>query len=90
MEVTMTLPALPSDLAQFVSDQIGSGKYASQSEVVFDALRQMRDRERRVEELRGEIAPALDRLERGEGRELNIEEVIGRGMERYRKSEQPS
>jgi putative addiction module CopG family antidote len=80
----MTLPVLPSDLAQFVSDQVGSGKYSSQSEVVLDALRLMRDRERRVAELRDEIAPALERLERGEGRELDVEDVIRRGMERHR------
>ena len=86
----MTIPILPSDLAQFVSDQIGSGKYASQSEVVLDALRLMRDRERRVEEVRGEMAPALEGLERGEGRELGVEDVIHRSMERHRKSEQQS
>ena len=86
----MTLPVLPSDLAQFVSDQVGSGKYASQSEVVLDALRLMRDRERRVAELRGEIAPALERAERGEGRELDVEDVIRRGMERHRTAEQQS
>jgi putative addiction module CopG family antidote len=79
----MKLPALPSDLAQFVSDQVGSGKYSSQSEVVLDALRLMRDRERRAAELRGEIAPALERLERGQGRELDVDEVIRRGMERH-------
>jgi antitoxin ParD1/3/4 len=80
----MTIPVLPSDLAQFVSDQIGSGKYSSESEIVLDGLRLLRDRERRTAELRGQIAPALERLHRGEGRELNVEEVIGRGMERHR------
>jgi putative addiction module CopG family antidote len=84
----VTIPVLPSDLAQFVSDQIGSGKYASQSDVVLDALRLMRDREHRVAELRGEVAPALERLERGEGRELDVEDVIRRGMERHCCSEQ--
>ena len=78
----MTIPALPSDLAHFVSEQIGSGKYSSESEVVIDGLRLLRDRERRIAELREQVGPALERLERGEGRELDVEDVIGRGMER--------
>jgi antitoxin ParD1/3/4 len=83
----MTIPALPSDLAQFVSQQIGSGKYSSESEIVLDGLRLLRERERRIAELRDQIGPSLERLERGEGRELDVEDVIGRGMERLRRAE---
>jgi putative addiction module CopG family antidote len=81
----MTLPSLPTDLAQFVIDQIGAGKYASEADVVVDGLRLLRDRERRLTELRDEIQPALDRLERGEGRALNLEEVQARGMARMQR-----
>ena len=83
----MTIPALPSDLAQFVSDQIGSGKYSSESEILLDGLRLLRDRERRIAELREQIGPALERLDRGEGRVLNVEDVISRGTERLRRTE---
>jgi putative addiction module CopG family antidote len=83
----MMLPALPADLAQFIHDQLGSGKYASEPEIVVDGLRLLRDRERRIAELRDKIGPALERLERGEGRELNVDEIISRGMERLRRAE---
>lgn len=78
----MSIPSLPPDLAQFVSDQIGSGKYPSEVEVVCDGLRLLKERERRLDELRAEIQPSLERLERGEGRELDPEEIISRGMRR--------
>ncbi|MEX2138869.1 MAG: type II toxin-antitoxin system ParD family antitoxin [Pirellulales bacterium] len=83
----MTIPMLPNDLAQFVTDQIGSGKYASEAEVMLDGLRLLRDRERRIVELREQIAPALKRLERGEGQGLSVEDVISRGEERLRQAE---
>jgi len=78
----MTIPPLPTDLAPFVTDQIGAGKYASEVDVVLDGLRLLRDRERRLAELRREIQPALERLERGEGRQLSLPEVQARGITR--------
>ena len=86
----MTIPTLPSDLAEFVTDQIGSGKYTSESEMLLDGLRLLRDRERRIAELRAQILPSLERLDRGEGRELNVDEVISRGMQRQRRAEPQS
>jgi antitoxin ParD1/3/4 len=80
----MTIPTLPTDLAEFVIEQVGSGKYASEAEVVFDGLRILRERERQTALLREQIAPALARLERGEGRQLEAEDVIRRGAERHR------
>jgi putative addiction module CopG family antidote len=64
---------IPPDLQQFVHQAIVSGEFKSESEVVSKSLRLMAERQRRIEELRREIQPALDRLDRGEGLELDEE-----------------
>jgi len=50
-----------------------AGGYKSEAEVVAEALRLLQQRQRQIEELRREIQPALDRLDRGEGIELDDE-----------------
>jgi antitoxin ParD1/3/4 len=62
---------IPSDLQQFVHQVIDSGSYKSETDVVDQALRLLQDRQKRIEKLRRDIQPALDRLDRGEGIELN-------------------
>jgi antitoxin ParD1/3/4 len=64
---------IPPDLQQFVHQVVDAGSYKSEAEVVGEALRLLQDRQRRIEELRREIQPALDRLDRGEGIELDDE-----------------
>ncbi|MCE5268250.1 MAG: type II toxin-antitoxin system ParD family antitoxin [Planctomycetaceae bacterium] len=67
---------IPAELQPFVDQIIHSGSYNSEAEVVGGALRLLQERQRRVEELRREIQPALDQLNRGEGIELNTEEEL--------------
>ena len=62
---------IPADLQQFVHQVIDAGGYKSEAEVVGQALRLLQERQRRIEELRREVQPALDRLDRGEGIELD-------------------
>lgn len=62
----MSLDGLPADLEQFVKQELAQGKYKSEAELVAEAVRLHRERERRVQELREEILPALERLDRGE------------------------
>jgi putative addiction module CopG family antidote len=62
---------IPPEFTQFVSGAIDRGAFRSESEVVSAALRLLRDREQRLEELRKEIRPALERLDRGEGIHLD-------------------
>jgi antitoxin ParD1/3/4 len=62
---------VPPEFQQFVEQQIVSGRYQSADEVVSDGLRLLQERDRRLQELRAEIQPALDRLDRGEGIELD-------------------
>lgn len=62
---------IPSDLQQFVHTVIDAGSYKDEAEVVGQALRLLQERQRRIDELRCEVQPALDRLDRGEGIELD-------------------
>jgi putative addiction module CopG family antidote len=65
---------IPPDLQQFVHQVIDAGGYKSEAEVVGQALRLLQQRQ--LEELRREIQPALDRLDRGEGIEIKDEEEL--------------
>ncbi len=64
---------IPAEHAQFVKAVISRGSYKSEDEVVDEALRLLKKRESRIEQLRKELAPALVRLDRGEGIELDEE-----------------
>jgi antitoxin ParD1/3/4 len=63
-------------LEQFVLDQLASGKYQSSSDVVCDAVRLLRDRERRREELRKEVNRGIEQLEHGQFVELDSEAAL--------------
>jgi antitoxin ParD1/3/4 len=67
---------IPADLQQFVHTVIDAGSYKDETEVVGEALRLLQERQRRIEELRREIQPALDQLDRGEGIEIKDEEEL--------------
>jgi putative addiction module CopG family antidote len=62
---------IPSEFQQFVHSVIDRGSYKSEADVVGTALGLLRERERRIDDLRREIHPALDRLDRGEGTDLD-------------------
>jgi antitoxin ParD1/3/4 len=60
--------SLPADMAQMVRRQVESGAYASNSEVIRDALRmwqeRTRSRERRLRSIRAKIDEAAESRER--------------------------
>ena len=62
--------SLTPKLEKLVQRKVASGRYASASEVIREALRMMEDQERtreqKLEELRREIQIGLDQAERGE------------------------
>jgi putative addiction module CopG family antidote len=66
----------PPNLQQFVHDVINTGNYKSEADVVSQALRLLQQRQRKIEELRRDIQPALDELDCGEGIELKNEEEL--------------
>jgi len=70
---------IQAEFSDFVQRVIGRGNFASEADVVGAGLRLLDERERKMESLRAEILPALDR---GEGRPLDVEDVIARGRQR--------
>jgi antitoxin ParD1/3/4 len=67
---------LPNEMAEFVRTKVASGDYASDSEVLRDALRALRERDRAVEAwLRNEVVPTAQALRDDPGRALSADEV---------------
>ncbi len=92
----MMLNGLPADLEQFVEQALANGKYASRDDLVIEGVRLLRERERRVHELREEILPALEHLDRGDYTEYDenslrdmIEDVKARGRTRLAQRRHP-
>ena len=71
--------SLTPQLENFVKDKVKSGRYSSASEVVREALRMLEERDRRLVELRKEIAIGLDQADRGEVSPLDIEAIKKEG-----------
>lgn len=71
---------------KFVAELIASGLYKSQSEVIQEGLRLLKEREDlrklKLEELRQEIHKGIDSLERGEGSPFDVEEIKAEGRQR--------
>ncbi|MEA5505680.1 type II toxin-antitoxin system ParD family antitoxin [Halotia wernerae UHCC 0503] len=84
---------------KFVAELIASGLYQSQSEVIRDGLRLLKEREDlrklKLEELRGEIHKGIDQLEQGQfttytsSQEL-AEEIKAKGRQKLASSKQNS
>jgi putative addiction module CopG family antidote len=80
--------SVPADLDAFVHQAVSTGGYESEEAVVVTALRLLQERDRGIEELREELRPALEELDRGGGQPLDIEDVIRRGHERLAKKQE--
>lgn len=73
-------------LEKFVQDLIQTGLYQSQSEVIREGLRLLKEREDlrklRLEELRSEIQRGIDSSARGESEPFDLEEIKAEGRKR--------
>jgi antitoxin ParD1/3/4 len=73
-------------LEKFVQDLIQTGLYQSQSEVIREGLRLLKEREDlrklRLEELRREIQKGIDSSSRGESKPFDLEEIKAEGRKR--------
>jgi antitoxin ParD1/3/4 len=74
---------LNQELQAFLSEQVRLGKYPSLDEAVADAIRQLKNREEKIGQLRREIQIGIDQLERGEGGEWNVEDVKAKLRAKY-------
>ncbi len=67
---------LPNEMAEFVRTKVAAGDYASDSEVLRDALRALRERDRAIEAwLRNEVVPAAQALRDDPSRALSADQV---------------
>jgi putative addiction module CopG family antidote len=62
-----------------ISDRVNSGAYRSPTELVQEALRLLRERDARMERLRGDIAIGIEQADRGALVPLNTEATIASG-----------
>ncbi|MDZ7769215.1 MAG: type II toxin-antitoxin system ParD family antitoxin [Woeseiaceae bacterium] len=68
---------------EFIRQEIKSGRYATASEVVRDALRELEDRGRRLEALRAHLAEGAGQAARMDfAKDYDIEDVIERAIAR--------
>ena len=75
--------SIPREFEVFARAQVAAGRYASEAEVVADALRQyLADREA----LLALLDPALAQLDRGEGRPFDADDTKRRGRERRQRA----
>ena len=68
---------IPVEMQQFVRSVIDRGEFHTEAEVVGEALRLLQERRRRIESLRQEILPAVERLDHGEGIAVREDELDG-------------
>ena len=81
MDITLT-----PEIEHWIQDKVASGLYTSESEVIREAIRLLKDRDElkllAVEDLRREIQRGLDQLDRGESVSLDVERIKSEGRRR--------
>jgi Arc/MetJ-type ribon-helix-helix transcriptional regulator len=84
----------PPELNQLIQEGIASGGYSSEDGILLEAMRLLRSRGQREQELRAEVQTRIERLDRGEGTVLEgendlrrfFDDIQIRGMQRYHNS----
>lgn len=68
---------------EFIEREVASGRYASASDVMRAALRELEERNQKLEALRAHLAEGAEQAARGEGvRNLGAEEIVARAKAR--------
>ena len=79
LDIKAMILDLPTQLESLIRDKVATGPYASETEVVAEALRLLEQRDRdnaaRLEELRREVQRGIDQLDRGEAVTLDAAEL---------------
>lgn len=71
---------------KFVQREIASGRYASASEVVRAALRELEERGKRLKALQDHLAEGAQQARKGESVEFSVDDVLKRARKRAAKS----
>lgn len=70
---------------KFVKREIASGRYASASEVIRAALRELEERGRRLQVLREHLDTGARQARRGEFVDISVEDIVERAQKRASK-----
>ena len=68
--------SFPSDLQQIVQLELASGNYSSEDELLLEAVRLLHQREDDLRNFKARLQGRLDRLDRGEGIEIEDEAAL--------------
>ncbi len=78
--------SLGDSFDRFVASLVDSGEYQSQSEVIREGLRLLKEREElralKLEEIRRQVAVGLEQIRRGEVAPLDLEAIKREGRKR--------
>lgn len=67
--------AYPPDIEQFVQDAVQTGEYASEDDVVFAAVRALREIKRKHQSLRDDVRAAIDEIEHSQGEPWDVDKL---------------
>ena len=81
----------PPELQQLVHAELAAGAYSSEDELLLEAVRLLHEREEDLRNFKVRLQGRLDRLDRGEGIELQtgadlrvfFDDIQARGRQRY-------
>jgi Arc/MetJ-type ribon-helix-helix transcriptional regulator len=68
--------AFPSKLQQLIQDELATGNYANEDDVLLHAMRALREREESLKLWRSEIQNRIDSLDCREGIDLEDEQAL--------------
>ena len=71
------------EVQQLVEQEFALGLYQSTDELLLEAVWMLRDRNEKLRELRQSILPALESLDRGEGRPLDMARIKAEAQRRF-------
>jgi Arc/MetJ-type ribon-helix-helix transcriptional regulator len=87
--------SFPPELQQIVSQELATGNYASEDELLLEAVRLLRQREEDLRNFEAKLEGRLAQLDRGEAIELEgeaalrefFDDIQARGRQRYEASQ---
>lgn len=84
-KMASTSLSLGTHWEKFVKREIASGRYASASEVVRAALRELEERGKRLKALQDHLAEGVEQARNGEFVEFSVDDVLKRAKKRAAK-----
>lgn len=74
--------AIPDEFAEYVASGIASGRFRSEDEAVREALLVLRERDRKLQYLKADLAEGAASLDAGDSVPLDAADIKRRGRER--------